>query len=197
MKELQQLIYWKVMHPRDANTLSWNKNHSALKYLMFLKEKWCGKVKGWGCADGRRQLLYKSKEETSSPTVWVESLFLSSMNNAKVNHKVVTCDIPGTFMQVNIDEQFFLKFDGDLVEQLIQVDPMYQPYVTYEGKQPVLYTELDKALYGTLQAVLLFWQKLSAFLIEKHGFEQNEYDWCIVNKMIKGSSVPSPGTLMT
>ena len=104
IKELQQLIYWKVMHPRDANTLSWNEKHSALKYLMFLKEKWCGKVKGWGCADGRKQLLYKSKEETSLPTIWVESLFLSSMINAKENHKVVTCDIPGTFMQVNIDE---------------------------------------------------------------------------------------------
>ena len=50
----------------------------------------------------------------------------------------------------------------------------------------MLYTELDKALYGTLQATLLFWQKLSAFLIKKHGFEQNEYDWCIVNKRIKG-----------
>ena len=37
-----------------------------------------------------------------------------------------------------------------------------------------------------LQAALLFWQKLSTFLIKKHGFEQNEYDWCVVNKMISG-----------
>ena len=63
---------------------------------------------------------------------------------------------------------------------------MYQSYVTYKGKQPVLYTELDKVLYGTLQAALLFRQKLSAFLIDKHGFEQNEYDWCVINKMIEG-----------
>ena len=41
-------------------------------------------------------------------------------------------------------------------------------------------------LYGTLQAALLFWQKLSAFLIDKHAFEWNEYDWCIVNRMIEG-----------
>ena len=129
---------------------------------------------------------YKSKEETSLPTVQVESLFLSSMINTKENHKVMTCDIPSAFMQVNINEQLFLKFDGDLVELLIQFDPTYQPYVTYEDKQPMLYTELDKALYNTLQAMLLFWQQLSAFLIEKHGFERNEYDWCIVNKMIKG-----------
>ena len=38
MKELQQLIDRKVMHPRDATTLSQNEKHSSLKYLMFLKE---------------------------------------------------------------------------------------------------------------------------------------------------------------
>ena len=174
MKELQQLIYRKVMHPRDANTLSQNEKKSALKYLMFLKEKRCSKVKGCRCTNGRKQCLYKSKEEMSSPTIWVESLFLSSMIDAKENRKVMTCDIPSAFMQANIYEQLFLKFDGDLVELLVQVGPMHQLYIMYEGRQPVLYTKLDKALYGTLQAMLLFWQKLSAFLIEKHGFEQNE-----------------------
>ena len=186
MKKLQQLIDRRVMHPRDATTLSRSEKYSTLKYLMFLKEKRCGKVKGWGCAARRKQWLYKSKEETSSPTIQVESLFLSSMIDAKKDRKVTTCDIPGAFMQANIDEQLFLKFDGDLVELLIQVDPTYQPYVTYEGKQPMLDMELDKALYGTLQAALLFWQKLSAFLIYKHGFEQNEYYWCVINQMIEG-----------
>ena len=38
MKEIQQLINWRVMCPRDANTLSRGKKKSALKYLMFLKE---------------------------------------------------------------------------------------------------------------------------------------------------------------
>ena len=56
----------------------------------------------------------------------------------------------------------------------------------YEGRQPVLYTELDKALYGILQVALLVWQKLSIFLTEKHGFVRNEYDWCVVNKMMSG-----------
>ena len=46
MKELQQLINRRVMRPRDANTLSQGEKKSALKYLMFLKEKRCGKVNG-------------------------------------------------------------------------------------------------------------------------------------------------------
>ena len=122
----------------------------------------------------------------SSPTVQLELLFLLSMIDAKENQKVMTCDIPGAFMQAHIDEQLFLKFDGDLVELLIQVEPTHEPYITYEGRQPVLYTELNKALYGTLLAVLLFWQKLSIFLTKKDGFVQNEYDWYDVNKIVSG-----------
>ena len=53
--------------------------------------------------------------------------------------------------------------------------------------KPVIYTELNKALYGTLQAALLFWRNLSGFLIEKLGFEANPYDFCVVNKTINGS----------
>ena len=42
---------------------------NALSYLMFLKRKRSGKVKARGCADGRPQREYISKEESSSPTV--------------------------------------------------------------------------------------------------------------------------------
>ena len=46
--------------------------------------------------------------------------------------------------------------------------------------------ELIKALYGTLQAALLFWQNLTSFLENEHGFEVYPYDWCVVNKTING-----------
>ena len=51
----------------------------------------------------------------------------------------------------------------------------------------MIYTKLSKALYGTLQAALLFWRNLSVFLIHKLGFEANPYDFCVVNKTINGS----------
>jgi hypothetical protein len=37
-----------------------------------------------------------------------------------------------------------------------------------------------------LQASLLFWKRLLAFLIDTHGFVRNEYVWCVVNKVIDG-----------
>ena len=98
----------------------------------------------------------------------------------------MTCDIPGAFMQADIDDQLFFKFDGDLVELLVQVEPTYQPYIRCEGRQPILYTELNKALYVMLQGALLFWKKLSIFLSKKHSFMRNEYDWCVVNKIMSG-----------
>ena len=61
---------------------------------MFLKEKRCGKIKGRGCADGRKQRVYKTKDETSAPTIYIESLFLLCMLNAKENRYTVTCDVP-------------------------------------------------------------------------------------------------------
>jgi hypothetical protein len=59
--------------------------------------------------------------------------------------------------------------------------------MTYEGKKPVIYTELSKALYGTLQAALLFWKNLTNFLVNELDFKPNAYDSCVVNKMINGT----------
>jgi hypothetical protein len=67
LDELQQLSNWDVMEPIDPSNLSPAKRKGALRYLMFLKEKRCGKIKGRGCADGRPQRDYMSKEDTSAP----------------------------------------------------------------------------------------------------------------------------------
>ena len=46
-----------------------------------------------------------------------------------------------------------------------------------------IYAEAKKAIYGTLDASLLFWSKLSKIL-EEMGYQRNEYDWCVMNKII-------------
>jgi hypothetical protein len=47
--------------------------------------------------------LYKSKDETSSPTVTTEAVFVTSVLEAQERRKVMTIDIPGAFMHVDID----------------------------------------------------------------------------------------------
>jgi hypothetical protein len=69
MKEMKQLHDCKTIRPRVSKDLTLEEKQKALAYLMFIKEKLCGIIKARGCADGRKQRLYKTKEETSSPTV--------------------------------------------------------------------------------------------------------------------------------
>jgi hypothetical protein len=183
---MKQLHDRGVIQPKLANMLTREEKRDSLWYLMFLKKKRCGRIKGRGCADGRKQRVYKTKEETSAPTVSIESLFLSCAIDAKEGRKVVTCDIPGAFMQTDIDEIIHVRLEGPLAKLLTKVDPeLYTKYLMKEGHKDVMYVKLAKALYGTLQAALLFWKDLSGHLIEQ-GFTLNPYDECVANKMIKG-----------
>jgi Reverse transcriptase (RNA-dependent DNA polymerase) len=178
----------KVIVPVDPSTLSISDKHGALQYLMFLKQKRCGKIKGRGCADGRKQRLYLSKEDTSSPTVAIESVNLSCVIDADENRDVATVDIPGAFLHADMDDTVYLKIDGDMALMLTNLAPcLCKPYlVTTKNKSPALYVLLKKALYGTLQAALLFWEKLSGLLIS-WGFAISPYDRCVANKHINGS----------
>jgi Reverse transcriptase (RNA-dependent DNA polymerase) len=185
MVELEQLLYCKVMDGCKAGDLLKEQKKAALKYLMFLKQKCCGKIKGRGCADGRKQRLYKTKEESSSPTVSIEALFLTCMIDAMEDQYVVTCDIPGAFMHADIDELIHIKLEGELVDLLIRLDATYKEFVSVENGKHVIYTKLNKALYGTMQASLLFWRKFKGFLTDL-GYGENPYDSCVVNKMING-----------
>lgn len=186
MNELEQIVYRRVMKGKHAHELTREDKKAALRYLMFLKQKRCGKIKARGCADGRKQRLYKTKEETTSPTVTVEGMMLTCLVDAYERRHVATCDIGGAFMHADIDEIIHIRLDGELANLLIRVDETYAQYLTYEHGVPVIYTELSKALYGTLQAAKLFWENLTSFLCDELGFTTNPYDACVANKTING-----------
>ena len=186
MDELRQLVYRNVMRGIKRSDMSREEIKCALQYLMFLKEKRLGKIKGRGCADGQKQRFYKGKDQTSSPTVFIESLFLSSMIDGHEHRKVMTLDIPGAFMQTNIDETIHIRLDGLLVDLLIKVEPSYQSFVCHERGQRVIYICLNKALYGTLQAGMLFWKELTQFVTVDLGFTINPYDLCVASRTIDG-----------
>ncbi|KAG7373144.1 hypothetical protein IV203_033868 [Nitzschia inconspicua] len=124
-KELRQLLARDVMHGVHSKELTREQRRAALRYLMFLKEKRCGTIKGRGCADGRKQRLYKTKAETSSPALSIEALFLSCVIDAYERRYVLTCDIPGAFMQAEMDELLHLKLDGTILEILLRMEPIY------------------------------------------------------------------------
>ena len=122
MQELEQLLYWKVIVGRKASSLTSSQRKATLQYLMILKEKRCGKVKAWGCADGHKQHLYKTKDETSSPTMNVEALFITCLIDAMERREVMMCDIPGTFMQSEMDELIHMKLHSFLFNSIRRIN---------------------------------------------------------------------------
>jgi Reverse transcriptase (RNA-dependent DNA polymerase) len=183
VEELKQLHEMGAIKPLSNMTRA--DKHQALQYLMYLKRKRCGRIKGRGCADGRKQRVYTNREDASSPTVSVEALFLTSVIDASEERYVVTCDVPGAFLQTDMDELVHIRFDGTMAEALASIDPsVYNPHLSIEKGKSVLYAVLKKALYGTLRASLLFWKDLSGFLI-KTGFQLNPYDNCVANMTIR------------
>ena len=141
-REMQQLHQRKVCEPRKATDLSAEQRKASLGYLMFLKQKRSGLIKGRGCADGRKQCVHTGKEEKTSPTVATESVMLTSTIDAKEGRDVATVDIPGAFMHSDQDETVHLRLQGTLADLLVKCDPkLYRKYVVNEGGQPVLYVE--------------------------------------------------------
>ena len=52
-----------------------------------------------------------------------------------------------------------------------------------------MYAESKKAIYGTLEALLPFWEKLSKSL-EEMGYQRTEYYRCVMNKIIDNKQCP-------
>jgi hypothetical protein len=153
VSEMQQLHDRDVIEPKSANMLTKEEKKKALHYLMFLKKKRCGRIKGCGCADGQKQRISdKTKEETSASTVAIELLlFLSSIIDAKEGRAVVTLDIPGAFMQADTDEVLYMKLEGPLAHLLTKVDPkQYSQFVATERGKKVIYVKLKK---GTVRHI--------------------------------------------
>ena len=81
------------------------------------------------------------------------------------NRKVAVLDVPGAFMQVDMDELVHMCFRGEMVDKLLEINhDLYSSYVTEEKGEKVMNVELLKALYETLRAAQLFWEKLQANL---------------------------------
>ena len=188
-KEMNQIHTMKVVRPVKRGDLTAKQRREALGYLMFLKRKHNGDVKGRGCADGRKQRDYIPHEEATSPTAALESVIFTCIIDAFERRGVAVVDIPRAFLQALNYDQTTIRFEGAMVEELLKIDRrLYEDSVFIERGKKVIYTDMLKALYGTLKAARLFWEKLSGILINDMGFTVNPYDSCVVNRTEKDGS---------
>ncbi len=170
-----------MFEPQHARGLSDDDKKKALSSLIFLRQKKNGMVKARSCANGSPQREHIAKEEAAAPTVALEWVFLTSTIDAKENREVVTIDIPGAFLHADNEDYVIMKMVGTLAELMVKTNPkMYRQYIVLEKGRTVLYLRLQKALYGMMKSVHLFYRKLVSELKEM-GFE---IDPCVANKIV-------------
>jgi hypothetical protein len=136
-------------------------------------------------ADGRKQKSKYNKEEITSPTVSTDALLLTLVIDTMEGRCVGTADVPGAYLQAEMDDFVIMKMTGKSVEALCQTNEKYRQFVTMEGGKLVIYLRLTKALYGCIKSAML-WYDLFSTTLEGMGFEINPYDACVANKMVDG-----------
>jgi hypothetical protein len=156
-----------------------------LRIHCFLTEKRDGRIKARAVADGRTQQRY-TMEETYSPTVKLKSIMSCTLIEALEGRYIATVYIKGAFLKAKVpdDMELIVKMDGELAEAFIELNPDFE--VDEHG---VLFLKCDKALYGRIEAARLFYDELDHLLQNKMGFQQNQYDPCVYNKITNGDRI--------
>ena len=119
LAELKQIHDRMVIYPRDPTKMTKEEKHAALQYLMFLKKKRCGRIKGRGCADGRKQRLTMNKNEVSASTVATEALVITCVIDAMEHRDVATFDKPGEFMKTDMEGEDVNIYESEPIRSSI------------------------------------------------------------------------------
>jgi hypothetical protein len=129
--------------------------------------------------DGQDKSLY---DNLSSPTAATCSIFILAAIAAEERRTVISIDIGGAYLNADIKKTGIpvrMKLTTFVTSLLLEVKPEYAVFVDEKGQITV---ELDKALYGCVEAASLWYQDLRGKL-EDHGFVVNECDGCVFNKV--------------
>jgi hypothetical protein len=112
---------------------------------------------------------------------------------AKEERDMMTCNIPNTFIQALLpkkdpgEDRVVMKITGVVVDMLVNINQeLYGLAMVLENRKKVLYVEVLKAIYGMLEAALL-WYKTFRKDLEDIGYIFNPYDPCVANKKVQGS----------
>jgi len=108
---------------------------------MFLTEKSDGTVKGRMMYNVKLTRVWLSREDSTSPTTALESMFLTNIIGAKEKRDAFF--VPNTFIHTPISDEnkkVTMKIIGVLVHLMVENAPeVYVPYVIYENGKEMMY----------------------------------------------------------
>ena len=190
--ELKQQHDRVCFRPIKIADMSEEERRKAQEALMFLTEKRTGEIKGRMVYNGKPTREWLSKEDSASPTASLEAIFTLAAIDAHEGRDVMTADIPNAFIQTEMPDtpgkdKVIMKITGVLVDMLVQLDPItYEEHVVFEKNRKVLYVQVLRAIYGMLNASLLWYKRFRSDL-ESIDFKFNPYDPCVANREKNGA----------
>ncbi len=171
-KELPQMHDMNVFQPVARELLSKEERAKALTSLMFLKEKRDKSVKARMCAKRRKQRGDWTKQDTTSPTILMEVVFITAVIEVHEERNVACFDIPGAFLHADLDKDITMNLKGRLAELMVKVAPNFH----------TLCQDAESNLWASQECPSVY-NKLVADL-EGDRFVMNPYDPCVANKMV-------------
>ena len=116
------------LNQKDLKDLQPLKEHSSTCLSHVFERKWTGR----GCAYGRKQMEYMSKEENNAPTVSIEFCCCHVIDSME-NRDVCYIDIPGAFMLAEMHDTVQMKMEAGLAELLVVIYPkLHRKYLRNE-----------------------------------------------------------------
>ena len=193
VKEAEQLYKRTCFEPVSIKEMTAKERKKAQEALMFLCEKRDGTIKGRLVYNGKPTRGWLSREDCMSPTAALESIVLTSVIDAHERRDVMSTDIPNAFIQTKMPEipkgkeRVMMKITGALVDLLVDLNPeLYGSKIVFENGRKVVYVVVLRAIYGMLEAAILWYKKFRKDL-EEEGFSFNPYDPCVANKEVNSS----------
>jgi hypothetical protein len=117
--------------------------------------------------------------DRSSPTVAIQSVMmvLAAFAGQMDMYEVCKIDVKGAFVQTPMEgELIYMKIGKDLASRIVALYPEYSKFIDEKGN---LYAQMMKAMYGCVQASLL-WHRLLVKVLKEIGFEQCQVDPCVM-----------------
>ena len=100
--EMAQLHQRGCFSPVSVKDMTASEQRKAQEALMFLTEKNDKRVKGRMVYNGKPTREWLSRQDLSSPTAALESIFITGVIDAHEGRDVMTCDIPNAFIQADM-----------------------------------------------------------------------------------------------
>ena len=119
------------------------------------------------------------------PTITLEALFVSLLIGAHEGIAVHRFNFTGAYLHSSLpnDKVVRMKFEGEFLEIMCEVNPEYGNFVIYNKYKKVLYVPILKAIYEMIVSALIWYDFFSTTLSDL-GFKLNSYERCIANKLI-------------